>query len=318
MILNVTNGDSAVNLMRQANFSGDFLPWRDVLHEGPVPWLAAEEDLRALSVVRAEYIADRGWGARAAILANFEARDEMLRASARYDRIILWFEHDLYDQLQLLQLLDWFSYHPPTEGKLFLCNEDQYLGMMTPETMAGLRGREQAVTAAQRSLARQAWAAFRAATPHAWRELLDQDLGALPFLRGAVIRLLEEYPHCGHGLSRVAWHALRLVRAGETQPGRLFGRYQTTEERRFLGDSSFWWVVEDLLTASPPLLRVTAGGPWIHPPAPAHRLAITSHGAAVLAGEARVRETRERWIGGVHWTAENRWCWDGENPRVEN
>jgi hypothetical protein len=27
------------------------------------------------------------------------------------DEIVLWFEHDLYDQLQLLQLLDWLAVH---------------------------------------------------------------------------------------------------------------------------------------------------------------------------------------------------------------
>ncbi len=36
-ILNITNGDSAVELMRKAGISGEYLPWRDVLHDGPVP-----------------------------------------------------------------------------------------------------------------------------------------------------------------------------------------------------------------------------------------------------------------------------------------
>lgn len=36
-ILNITNGDCAVSIMQQANIAGDFLPWRDVLHDGPVP-----------------------------------------------------------------------------------------------------------------------------------------------------------------------------------------------------------------------------------------------------------------------------------------
>ena len=36
-ILNITNGDCAVETMKKANIAGLFLPWRDVLHEGPVP-----------------------------------------------------------------------------------------------------------------------------------------------------------------------------------------------------------------------------------------------------------------------------------------
>ena len=58
-ILNITNGDSAVNIMKQAGVPGAFLPWRDVLHDGPVPAGLSLEDL---SMVRASFIANRGWG----------------------------------------------------------------------------------------------------------------------------------------------------------------------------------------------------------------------------------------------------------------
>ena len=36
-ILNITNGDSSVEIMTKAGIPGVYLPWRDVLHEGPVP-----------------------------------------------------------------------------------------------------------------------------------------------------------------------------------------------------------------------------------------------------------------------------------------
>ena len=36
----------------------------------------------------------------------------------------------------------------------------------------------------------RAWAAFRQPTPEAWAHLLKEDLSALPFLRGAVLRML--------------------------------------------------------------------------------------------------------------------------------
>ena len=33
----ITNGDDAVARMREAGIRGEILPWRDILHEGPVP-----------------------------------------------------------------------------------------------------------------------------------------------------------------------------------------------------------------------------------------------------------------------------------------
>lgn len=46
--------------MQQAGIAGEFLPWRDVLHEGPVP---ETPSLEALSKIRAGFIAEKGWGA---------------------------------------------------------------------------------------------------------------------------------------------------------------------------------------------------------------------------------------------------------------
>ena len=101
-ILNITNGDSAVNIMKQAGVPGTFLPWRDVLHDGLVPAGLSLEDL---SMVRASFIANRGWGALAAVVQDFRERDNVLKSYDQYEKVMLWFEHDLYDQLQILQIL---------------------------------------------------------------------------------------------------------------------------------------------------------------------------------------------------------------------
>ena len=40
---------------------------------------------------------------------TFCLRDQQLKTSSDYDKVIIWFEHDFLDQLQILQVLDWFS-----------------------------------------------------------------------------------------------------------------------------------------------------------------------------------------------------------------
>ena len=96
-ILNITNGDCAVEIMKKAGIRGVFLPWRDVLHEGPVPQgLSLDE----LSKVRAKYISGHGWGDAEEILRSFIERDNLLKSYQDYEKVILWFEHDLYDQFR--------------------------------------------------------------------------------------------------------------------------------------------------------------------------------------------------------------------------
>jgi hypothetical protein len=220
-ILNITNGDSAAAIMKKAGIPGVLLPWRDVLHDGPVP---PGLSLEALSQIRAEFIIGNNWGDAEAIRKDFIERDNTLKSCTQYAKTILWFEHDLYDQLQILQILDWFHHHGTDGMELSMICIDRYLGMMTPDEMKTLPAYEQPVTKAQLRLASTAWAAYRSATPEKWAGLLQTDTSVLPFLQGAVLRQLEEYPDCSTGLSRTARQALQIILDGEQRPGRVFGR----------------------------------------------------------------------------------------------
>src|SRR5438067_6848368 len=102
VLLHVTNGESAGNTLRQTSLGGAVLPWQDVLHEGPVPAGPRSELLR----LRAEFLSACGWGSKRALLASLERRDRQLVEGLRDGvEVVLWFEHDLYDQLQLLDTL---------------------------------------------------------------------------------------------------------------------------------------------------------------------------------------------------------------------
>ncbi|WP_455211783.1 hypothetical protein [Kaarinaea lacus] len=315
-ILNITNGDSAVNVMEQAQIPGDFLPWRDVLHEGPVP---ANMSLNTLSELRAQFIADQGWGNAEAIKNSFMERDKRLESYMQYDRVILWFEHDLYDQLQILQILDWFSENPPDATELSIICTEQYLGLASPEQIKQLSKFEESITDQHLKISKQAWAAFRAASPDEWQQLIKEDLTALPFLEGAVVRLLEEYPNCKNGLSRTAHKALEIISLGEKKPGRIFGSYQESEERRFLGDTSFWAILYQFLESTPPLIELPPENQLTLPTSPDQELSITSVGKEVLTGRRNWLEIHDinQWIGGVHLTPNNLWCWDSDSSATK-
>ena len=104
--LNITNGDSAAGTMSEAGVEGKIIAWRDVLHEGPVD---SSLSLEELSKQRARFIASNNWDDFAHISGDFSDRDRVIRQLDYFDEVVLWFEDDLYDQLQLIQLLDFFS-----------------------------------------------------------------------------------------------------------------------------------------------------------------------------------------------------------------
>ncbi len=314
-ILNITNGDCAVETMKKANIPGVFLPWRDVLHEGPIPDTLSLEEL---SEVRAQFIIERGWGTPEDVIESFTQRDNILTSFRNYEKVILWFEHDLYDQLQIIQILDWFYHNPPSGIELSIICTDRYLGMLSPDEMEKLKNHEEPITESHLKLATKAWSALRASSPEKWCELLNIDTSALPFLEGTVVRLLEEYPSCTNGLSRTAEQALKVISKGEKRPGRVFGGSQELEERVFLGDSSFWVVLNELLVSNPPLIVLPDGNELTLPTCKDQELSITTAGLGVLDGKLNWLEVSniDRWIGGVHLNSTHVWCWDSSSKSI--
>src|SRR5215208_227867 len=98
-LLHITNGDATVPGLRGAGLEGTIMPWRDVLHEGPVPDVADDELRRS----RAAFL-DRRSAADVGTEPELAERDRTLERH-REGIYVLWFEADLYDQLQLVQIL---------------------------------------------------------------------------------------------------------------------------------------------------------------------------------------------------------------------
>ena len=105
-MLHVTNGDSAAETIRLSGVTGEVAITADVLHEGPAPGGLPPERWRK---VRARYLAESGYADYDSCLAQLTARDRLLEDYRSYDEVVLWFEHDLFDQLLLIRVLDGFA-----------------------------------------------------------------------------------------------------------------------------------------------------------------------------------------------------------------
>ncbi len=331
MDLHITNGDGAANLLKASGIAGDVLVWRDPMHHGPFP---ANLDLDAASDLRARYLAGVAAGSYEDAARNFRLRNDHLKAALNYSAVILWFEHDLLDQLQILQLLDWFSGAKMGATKLSLICIDSFpgiepfrgLGQLHKDQIAGLRATRQPVTTAQFDLAVAGWAAFREPAPTPLEAFLARDLKPLPFLHAALARHLEEFPWTLDGLTRSERQLLALVRQGVHAPGKLFAANMGLETALFAGDWRTFEHIADLCNARTPLLRCAPGGPFRHPPVAQisraeflqQRLAVTGAGEEVLALRlnASALMDRDAWLGGVHLSSGRpMWMWDPAQRR---
>lgn len=291
-MLHLTNGESAAGSLRGSGVPGRVVSWEDVLHEGPVP---AGLTLEEMSEVRARFLAGWGGASFAAVSKSFAKRDGAIR-SARH--VVLWFEHDLYDQLQLLQILATLSDQPGVAAEMICIgafpgvSPFHGLGQLTPVQLASLWPERQPVTAEQLALGTRGWEAFTSPDPAAVPRLLEADLGALPFLGNALRRLLDEYPAPPAGLGRTERQLLHAIDQGVRGFAALFAANAAAEDAVFMGDTTVESRLDALIRCPVPLVT----------PEP---YALTAAGRRVLAGKVDARRLNgmDRWIGGVHINA---------------
>ena len=294
--LHVTNGDSAVLGIEGTGLAQRVMPWRDVLHDGPVPDVPDAE----LRRIRAEFL-----GVGTDVLAE---RDRTLEKH-RHGDYVLWFEADLYDQLQLVQILaQLHALNVPPERITLICIGEHLgiahfggLGELTSEQLARLPDTA-AITLTATSLehATRAWAALRAPDPSGLNEITASPSNELRFVAEAYDRLGREYPSTRDGLSLTERRLLAAVADGAQTRGEAFVRAAAREVRPFLGDASAFDRLDRMATARTPLLHAAP-------------LELTEAGREVLAGaqDHVALNGIDRWIGGVHLTgADVPWRWD--------
>ena len=314
--LNITNGDSAAGTLSEAGIAGKIIPWRDVLHEGPVD---SSLPLEQLSKQRAKFIAERLWDDFGHVSGDFAERDRVIQHLDYFDEIVLWFEDDLYDQLQLIQLLDFLAGGAARNKSLSLIQVDGYIPPLSATKLMELDEKRSRVTPQQFDLAQRAWKAFGSDDPSAISRLVDGNTSALPYLAPALSRHLEEFPAVGNGLSRSEREAMTAIEEGHNTPVAAFLEVAKKQESIFLGDIIFYSYLERLSGRKNPLVTWKDGSAVVSPTAQRSRefvngkLRVTSLGRDVLAGKKdwQTVNTQARWLGGVEIAPGGKgWRWD--------
>ena len=326
-MLHVTNGDSVAQTLATAGLGGEVLAWRDIPEEGPVPWTATPAELNQR---RAEFLAACGWATADEAMAEMAERDETLLTA---DSVTLWFEHDLHDQLQLLQVLAVLGERPGGSVELILVDafpgiEDfSGLGQLEAAQLADLWPGRVPVGPEVHAAAQTAWDAFRAGDPGPLEQLSLGASAGLPFLPEALVRLLEEYPSTTDGLSRTEEALLMAVAAGAVVARAAYAAYGELDPRHTLADRIAWRRLLDMAHGPQPLLNLALPDGRVPGPSdtasPAFldcSLELTEDGQAVLLAkqDRAAIVPLDRWIGGVHLTSPApAWRWNRETRHIQ-
>ncbi len=323
--LHITNGYHAGDKLRRI-VDGAVALACDVLHEGPCPAVDGE----AWHEVRGQFLSGPDHPADQVKATLAAAHRAILDACERGGQLVLWFEHDLFDQLAIIRTLDLVgrALSDPARGSRarasMICIDrfpgvDRFIGLgqLSGDQLATLIGTERPVTAEQFALATDAWDAFRSGDPNQLLTVSGR-ADALPFLRDALRRFLAEYPSVANGLSRSEQLVLDALGRGALPGGELFMETQRQEAQPFMGDLTFFEIVRSLAGARVPLVTIAAAAEELD--LRSVPIAITEAGRDVAAGRRDhiLLNGIDCWRGGVHLSGSNRspWRWDAQRERL--
>lgn len=303
-LVHVVNGDSTADTLALAELPGEIRVWADALDQGPVLPVSDEESYRA----RGEFWAARGLGSAADNAKRLAEYDRGVDEAAAAEEVVLWFEHDLFDQLALVRLLARLA-RRGLPAQLTIVSIDRHpevptfvgLGQLQAHQLAELWPRRTPLSRDAIDEAIAAWIAVTAADPRAL-PFLARRIKALPFLAGALERHLEELPDPTSGLSRTERQVLAAIARGEGDPRALLAASVAADPRYPLTDVVLRGTLDELARA-----RLVEGG------------AVTSLGRQALAGAIdRVHDCGiDTWRGGVHLAGRGPvWRWDSRERRL--
>jgi len=327
-MLHIHNGDSTAGTAKKADLAGEHLAWREALVCGPTPSGLSDHDFRQ---VRARHLSDAYGVNLQDCEKELREQQEALARFVDHEEVVLWFEHDLFCQVHLIYLLNWFAKREFGKTTLSLICIDNFpgiddfrgLGQLDETQLASLFRQRRKISAAQLNLGSKAWQAYSSSDPSEIESLLVEDTEALPFLKSALFKHLERFPSVRDGLGHDARLCLELVADGQAEFKALFPAFGKRESLYGFGDAQVFLELKRLGNGPHPLLTITNDGNANSMDSGqllSTSFRITAHGKAVLNGDEDFVRLNgiDLWLGGVHLQGnEAAWRWDEDHQRLD-
>lgn len=213
--LHITNGDAFTERLQKLKFKGDIITWREMLCEGRTETNVGSESFwkTRFDYLHKHYNVSKSWFIEKTLkeyrsLCNHKQQDE----------IILWFEYDLFCQINMLAVISWLKTHRRHARITLACSGYQEgsdalyaLNDLTDQQLQELFDNRVVLTQDDIEYADYVWQLYCSDNPIRLENLGDYENYQFPYLEPIIKTHLKRFPTIKNGLNEVENHILQVV-----------------------------------------------------------------------------------------------------------
>ncbi len=250
-LLHITNGDSFTQRLQKLDLKGDIITWREMLCEGKTETNVGSESFwkTRFDFLHKHYNVSKSW-----FVEKTLKEYRSLCNHKQQDQIILWFEYDLFCQINMLAVISWLKTHRRYADISLVCsgNEDETdrlygLNELSDEQLLGLYKNRIQLSQNDIEYADYVWQLYCSDNPIRLENLIDYDNYQYTYLSDAIKTHLKRFPTIKNGLNEIENKILEIAVAEKPASKKaLLGSILNNQGYYGFGDSQFQRVINNL------------------------------------------------------------------------
>ena len=214
-LLHITNGDIFTQKLKSLKIKGDIITWREMLCEGKTLTNVGSETFWK---ARFEFLNKNYKVSKSRFIEKTLKEYRSLCNHKQQDKIVLWFEYDLFCQINMLAVLSWLKTHRKYAEISLVCSgkEDETdqmygLGDLNDEQLQNLYENRLVLTQDDIEYADYVWQLYCSDNPIRLENLGDYQQYQFTYLSDAIANHLKRFPSIKNGLNHMENNILQLA-----------------------------------------------------------------------------------------------------------
>lgn len=249
--LHITNGDSFTSILQKLGIKGEIITWREMLCEGKTLTNVGSESFWK---TRFDYL-NKKYKVTKNKFINLTLKEyRNLCNQKKQDTIVLWFEYDLFCQINMVAVISWLNKHRKGAEIFLVCsgNEDETdklygLSELPKEKLLQLYNNKIALTRDDIEYADYVWQLYCSNDPMRLETFTKFNSSQFEYLPNALDAHLKRFPTIKNGLNYLENKILEKATNEQlASKEKLVGAMLQDQEYYGFGDIQYFGMIDNL------------------------------------------------------------------------